>query len=147
MSVPKFSSARSLNLPFSGRNERRRACRYLAVHPDSLVGWWEDSCFVKTPCRILDISLVGCLVESHRLPGRKEREPIWFHPRGVSETDWMEGILVGVRKPWFQHPRIRINFLAPFPDDSFRSLVFGSERLREIAVRESPEHEMDHYWR
>ena len=147
MSDRKNYSARNAVSRLSGSNERRRACRYVVAFPDGLLGWWEDSCFVNTPCRTIDVSLAGCLVESRPLPGRMEQQSVWFRALNVSPGDWTEGIIVAVRKPWFRKWQIRISFLAPFPYDSFRSLVFGPDHLREIAERDSPEHEKDHFWR
>jgi hypothetical protein len=147
MSAPKNYGASSVLFPLTSGNDRRRACRYLVALPDGSLRWWEDSRFVDTPCRIIDISLVGCMVKSRSFPRRMKQRSIWFRPPGDSPVDWTEGIIVAVHKPWFREWQIRINFLAPFPYESFRSLVFGPAHLGEAAERESPEYERDHFWR
>jgi hypothetical protein len=147
MSVTKHYGARDVASPLSSGNDRRRACRYLVALPDGSLRWWQDSRFVDTPCRMIDISLVGCMVESRSFPRRMKQRSVWFRPLGDPPVDWTEGVIVAARKPWFRKWRIRISFLAPFPYESFRSLVFGPAHLRENADRESPEHEKDHYWR
>ncbi len=147
MSVPNYQRSRSAGSRLSGGNERRRACRYLISLPDSSLGWWEDSLFVSTPCRLIDLSLAGCLVESRSLPRQVEQPSVWFRPPSVSRDDWTAGIIVAARKPLFRKWQVRIDFLAPFPHESFRSLVFGPDHPRVILERESPEHEKDHFWR
>jgi hypothetical protein len=102
---------------------------------------------VNMPCRIIDMSLVGCMVESRAIPKLVAQQSVWLRPPGASPGDWTEGIIVAVRKPWFRKWQIRISLLAPFPYESFKSMAFGSDHLREVPERESPEHEKDHFWR
>jgi hypothetical protein len=147
MSDPRNYSATRAVSRLSRSNDRRRACRYLVALPESSLGWWEESSFVDTPCRTIDISLIGCMVESRPLPRRMARQSVWFRTLGVSPSDWTEGIIVAIRKPLFRKWQIRISFLAPFPYESFRSLVFGPDQLGETARRESLEHETDHFWK
>jgi hypothetical protein len=87
------------------------------------------------------------MVELRRLPRRMERQPVWLRPRGFSPGESPEGIIVSVRKPLFRRCQVRIGFLAPFPYESFKTLVFGPDHLHEIAGCELPEHEMDHFWK
>ena len=102
---------------------------------------------MSTPCQIIDISLVGCMVESYRFSSRMERQSVLLRPLGVSASDWIEGIVVSVRKPLFRKCQIRIRFLASFPYNSFKTLVFGPDRSGELAGPEPLEHEKDHFWR
>jgi hypothetical protein len=147
MSVPRYYRVKGVGSPLSGGKDRRRACRYVVTFPDGSLGWWEDSCFVDMPCRIIDMSLVGCMVESRSLPKGMQQQSVWFRTLGVSPSAWTEGIIVAVRKPLFRKCQIRIRFRAPFPYESFRTLVFGPDRLCENANREFAEHEKDHFWR
>jgi len=87
------------------------------------------------------------MVEASCLPSRMERQSVWLRPLGVSPSDWTEGIIVSVRKPLFRKCQVRIAFLAPFPYESFKTLVYGPEHLRETAGPQLPEHEQDHFWR
>lgn len=147
MADPKYYSVRSGDRPPSSRNDRRRACRYRAGLPDGALGWWEGPRFVEAPCRIIDISLIGCMVELRRLPSLAERQPVWFRAVGVSPGDWTEGIVVALRKPLFRQGQVRIKFLADLPYDAFKPLAFGTEHLREVAGPGAPDHEKDHFWR
>jgi len=96
---------------------------------------------------MIDISLSGCMVESSHLPRRMERQSVWVRPLGVAPSDWAEGIIVSVRKPLFGKSQVRVAFLAPFPYESFKGLVYGPENRRELADSASPEHEQDHFWK
>jgi hypothetical protein len=102
---------------------------------------------VETPCRIVDLSLAGCLVEARPAPRLKEQQKLWFRPQGVSPCDWTEGTVVAIRKPLFKWCQVRIRFLTDLPYASFKPLVFGAECPPETATPEAPEHEKDHLWR
>jgi hypothetical protein len=147
MADPRYYSANSGDRPPSSGRDRRRACRYRVGLADGALGWWEDTSFVNAPCRIIDLSLFGCLVESRALPNLREQQKVWLRPLGVSPSDWTEGTIVAIRKPLFRRCQIRISFLADLPYGSFKSLVFGAEHPREAAARNAPEHETDHLWR
>ncbi len=87
------------------------------------------------------------MIEARQRPRLTERQSVWLRPLGVVPSDWLEGIIVGVRKPWLRKCQLRIAFLAPFPYESFKAMVYGPEDLHDVAVRESPEHEQDHFWK
>jgi hypothetical protein len=76
-----------------------------------------------------------------------EQQSVWLRALGVSSSDWTEGMIVSVRKPWLRNCRVRIQFLAPFPYESFKTLVYGTDYLRDIADTGTPEHEKDHLWK
>jgi hypothetical protein len=147
MGDSRYYSATGGDRPLSSGNDRRRACRYRVGLADGLLGWWEDSSFVDMPCRIIDLSLLGCMVESRRLPNVKEQQKVWLRPVGVSPSDWTEGIIVAIRRPLFRQCQIRISFLADISYASFKPLVFGADHLREAAAPEAREHEKDHLWK
>jgi hypothetical protein len=87
------------------------------------------------------------MVESRRRPPQVDRQSVWLRLIGVSPSDWPEGIIVSVRKPLFRSCQIRIGFVAPFPYESFKTLVFGPDHLHDMADRDRPEHETDHFWK
>jgi hypothetical protein len=149
MADPRYYSysANSGDRSPSGRNDRRRACRYPVGLADGSLGWWEGSSFADAPCRIIDLSLMGCLVETRALPGLKEQQKVWLRPLGVSTSDWTEGIIVAIRKPLFRPCQVRIRFLSDLPYASFKPLVFGVENSRKATTAETPEHEQDPMWR
>jgi len=76
-----------------------------------------------------------------------ERQSVWLRPAGLPQSDWPEGVIVSARKPFFRSWQIRIGFLAPVPYESFKTLVFGPDQLEDIADRERPEYEKDHFWK
>jgi hypothetical protein len=117
------------------------------VLPEASLGWWQDSSFVTTPGRIIDISLYGCQVESRRSPGRSAKESIWLCPLEVSPRDWAEGIIISANKPFFGSCQLRIRFIADFPYEAFKMLVYGPNKSLEVGRLETPEHEKDHLWR
>jgi hypothetical protein len=129
------------------RKDRRRACRYRVGLADGALGWWEGSSFVNTPCRIINLSLFGCMVEARANPNLKEQHKVWLRPLGVSSSDWTEGTIVAIYKPLFRRCQIRISFAADLSYEVFKPLVFGEMADHETAAREAPEHEKDDYWR
>jgi hypothetical protein len=87
------------------------------------------------------------MIESRRLPLRLVRKSVWLRAVGVSPSDWLEGIVVSGRKPIFRNCQLRIRFLAPFPYESFKTLVFVPDSDGTIAVPDTPEHEKNHFWK
>jgi hypothetical protein len=130
-----------------GSGDRRRACRYRVCSRDAFLGRWEDSSFVEAPCRILDISLVGCLLELRPLPDLVAGQTVWFRPSEVTPCEWAEARLIAIRRPLFRRWQIRVQFLADLPYSSFQPLVFATGQAPETRDRDVPEHEMDHFWR
>ncbi len=131
-----------------GSGDRRRACRYRVGSRDASLGRHDASSgFVEGPCRIIDVSLAGCLVESGPLPKLARGQSVWLRPAGIAASDWAEASVVAVRKPWFRSWQIRVEFLAELPYSSFRPLVFEKDPGFGTADRAVPEHEMDHFWR
>jgi hypothetical protein len=117
------------------------------VLAESALGWWEDSRFVSIPCRLIDVSQAGCLVEAAPLPSRTERLSVLVRIQGASPEDWVEGVVVATKKSFFRKCQIRIGFLAPLPYESFKTLVYGPSPSSEAADSERLEHEKDHFWR
>jgi hypothetical protein len=147
MGLPEYRSASSLAPSRSKGSDRRRACRNPVVLPEASLGWWQDSTFMSTAGRIVDLSLYGCLVESWRFPPERERQPVWVCPLDVSPRDWAEGVVISARKPLLRKCQLRIRFVAPFPYESFKTLVYGPGHLLEVARDETPEHERDEFWK
>jgi hypothetical protein len=147
MADSRYYSARSGDRPLSAARDRRRACRYRIGFAEGSLGWWQDSSFVETPCRIIDLSLAGCLVEARPASRLREQQKVWFRPLHVAQGEWTEGTVVAIRKPLFRQCQIRIRFLTDLPYASFKPLVFGTECPPEPATPEAPEHEKDHLWR
>jgi hypothetical protein len=147
MGIPRDTTGRNAIRPPSGRSDRRGVCRHPVVIDDASLGWWQDSSFLSTPCRIIDISQYGFMIKTRRLPGPKEGQSVWLLPRGLSPSDWAEGIIVSIRKPLLRECQVRIKLLAPFPYESFKTLVHGPDHVRKIDRLEAPEHEQDHFWR
>jgi hypothetical protein len=87
------------------------------------------------------------MIQSRRSPSPKEGQPVWLLPLGASTSDWTEGSIVSVRKSLFQGCQVRIRLLAPFPYESFMTLVYGPDHLVEIPRLGRPEHENDHFWK
>ncbi len=72
---------------------------------------------------------------------------MWFRPVGIVTSDWSEGIVVSVEKPWFRSQQVRIRFLGLFPFEVFKPLVHGPDYLQEHSRSQVPEHEQDTLWR
>jgi hypothetical protein len=154
MAPPNMADARYTSYGLRGRDlapssprDRRRACRYPVDIPGGALGWREGESFADAPCRIIDISAGGCMVELLRGPSWKERQSVWLRPPGVGPDDWTEGIIVAVRKPFLRPCRVRISFLAELPYELYKALAFGAGRPRAAAGSAAPEHEKDHFWR
>ncbi len=147
MSIHRHRYPWSVGVPFSKGNDRRRSCRYTVALPECCLAWKKDSSVVEKPCRVVDISMGGCQLESRSVPTLMEQQPVWLRIHDLSQGDWTEGIFVSGWKPWFRNRRIRIRFVSPLPYEAFQHLLFGRDFLHEIAAREIPEHDRDHFWR
>ena len=128
-------------------NERRAVCRYRVIAPEALIGWWNDSTFVRIPGRIVDVSTMGCWIETDHTPQCREQETIWLCPLGRSPTEWTEGSIVSLQKRFLGNYQIRVKFTLHFPYESFKSLVYGTEGPEDASDWEPPEYEKDYYWR
>ena len=133
--------------PLTRKHERREECQHLSVLLEASLGWWEDARFVTTPAQIADISQSGCMVESPSYPARRKELSVWFRPVAIAKSDWSEGIVVAVEKPWFRSQRVRIRFLELFPFDVFKSLVHGPDYRHVQSRSQRPEYEQDTFWR
>lgn len=102
---------------------------------------------MDAPCRIVDLSVIGCMVESHPLPNLKAQQKVWLRPLAVAADDWMEGTIVAIRKRLFRPCQIRIRFLTDLPYDAFKPLVFRDRDRRRPAGAGEPDYEKDHYWK
>ncbi len=127
--------------------DRRLSCRYPVLCPDAALGWWSESAFLDVPARLVDLSLKGCMLVLTQNFARVEGQPVWLCPLELPTAVWTEGVVLSVRKPLVQLWQIRIAFLAEFPYDLFKELVFGREHLRDVSRGPAPDHEQDHYWR
>jgi hypothetical protein len=147
MSDPRYHNQTGGLWLLSGRNDRRRACRYVARLPECLSRWRDESDWIDTPCRIVDISVAGCLVESPRLQRLFERQAVWLRPVSLPMSDWTEGFITSVRSRLFRKCQIRITFLAALPYETFKALVYGTDELGTAEFSDSPDHEKDHFWK
>jgi hypothetical protein len=128
-------------------SDRRSSCRYRVRLPDASLGWWNGSNFIDVPVRLVNISLNGCMVELPKMLGRNATQSVWLRPRTISTPEWVEGVIIAVRKPFIKPCRVRIAFLTHFPYESFKELVYGPDHLPDPLSGEAPEHEQDHLWR
>jgi hypothetical protein len=147
MTIPRNTGGGDVVQQSSGGGDRRRVCRYAAALQDASLGWWEGSCFVEVPARLVNVSANGCLVELARLPKPRARESIWFQSRKASLGEWTEGRIVSVRKPLLRKCKISISFAAPFAYESFKKMVYGLEQVENDTRTEAPEHERDNFWK
>jgi hypothetical protein len=131
----------------NGSSDRRRSCRYQVLFPGALLGWREGSGLIELPARFIDLSLHGCMLELERTPDRAEQQPVLVRAVAASSEDWVEGVVLSIRKPLFKRCRIRIAFRDSFSYESFKKLVYGKEELLDSQPGEIPEHEQNHYWK
>jgi hypothetical protein len=130
-----------------GAADKRRVCRYRVILQDSLLGWWEEASFVSTPARLVNLSSSGCLIELPRIPKPAKGQAAWICPLGLPATQWFEGTVVSVRKPFLKNCRMGIVFRAHVTFESFKTLIYGSGDLYGAAPDTAPAHERDHFWK
>jgi hypothetical protein len=147
MSGTRHTMGSRFNHAASAPGDKRRVCRYRVLLQDALLGWWEQEKFVSTPARLINLSTSGCLIELPRTPERAKGEPGWICPLGLSQAQWIEGVVVSVKKPLLKNCRIGISFRAHVTFESFKTLVYGSGNLGEAVADDAPEHERDHFWK
>lgn len=128
-------------------SERRAVCRYPVIIPDALLGWWTDTTFAQVPARIVNISTVGCWLETPETPNREETQSVWLRPVGIPTSEWAEANIVSIRKRFLGKCQIRIKFVAPLPFEAFKTLVYGPEHATQPEDRDLPDHERDYFWR
>jgi hypothetical protein len=128
-------------------NDRRRMLRERVGFPDALLGWWDESNFTTRSVQLINLSMSGCLVEAPQHPRRAEQQAVWLRPLAVAPSEWIQGVVVSIHKPLFKRCRIRLSFLAPFPYDSYKALVYGADLPRDPLKEQTPEHEQDHHWK
>jgi len=128
-------------------DDRRRIIRHSVVLPDALLGWWEQENYTTISVQLVNLSISGCMVESRQLVGRAERQPVWMRALAVEPAEWTEAVVVRVKKPLFRRCQVRLRFLAPFPFESFKMLVYGPDQGGVSETEETPEHERDKFWR
>jgi hypothetical protein len=127
--------------------DRRRVYRYRPTVSEGSLGWWKDSRFLNTPCRLIDVSLHGCSIECGPIPSEIQQLPVWFRALGIPLADWTEGTIIAVQKLFLGKLRVRIKFRTTFRYESFKAVVYGPDRFREPPDRNRPEHEKDHFWK
>jgi hypothetical protein len=127
--------------------DRRRSCRYLALHTDSHIGWWKDSAFEHAPAKLIDISMNGGMLSTKAKPPVAIGNPIWYRPVGISNDEWIEAVLVRVAKPWLGDCVIRVNFSSSFRFETFKAIVYGAPTEAPGRMREVPEHEAEQFWK
>jgi hypothetical protein len=147
MSLARHAIGSGIDHAVSGAADKRRVCRYPVLLQDALMGWWEESNFVSTPVRLLNLSTSGCLIELPRTPKPGKGQPAWICPLGLSPTQWIEGAVASVRKPFLKNCRVGIAFRAQVTFESFKTLIYGSGHLFDDAADRGPEHERDHFWK
>ena len=134
---------------FNGQvpGERRRSCRYLALHVDCHLGWWNDSTFEHRPAKLIDISMSGGMLTMDSKPAVAVGKPIWYRPVRIANDEWIEATLVSVTKPWLGSCRIRINFSSSFRFETFKAIVYGTPTEAPGSTRVVPEHEAENFWK
>jgi hypothetical protein len=147
MSGARHTIGTGLDHAVSGDADKRKVCRYRVIVEDALLGWWEEPAFVKTPARLINLSSTGCLIELPRTPRREKGQPAWICPLGLSQAQWIEGVVVSIRKPLLKNCRMGIAFRVHVTFESFKTLIYGSGHLYDEAPEHAPEHERDHFWK
>jgi hypothetical protein len=117
------------------------------VLEDAILGWWQNTEFINAPARLVNLSLHGCLVEIGMMPDLSPQQAVWVHPHLEAEVDWVEGVVVGIRKPLLRKCNVRIAFVRPFGYDPFKKLVYGPGHIQEVSQESAPEHERDGFWK
>jgi len=130
----------------SSAMDRRLACRYPAATKAAILCWFESGPQVDHFVQFESVSMYGCLVKARRGPRVQPGERVWLKALGDISTPAIDGIVVSAVKPFLGKCAIRIRFLAPLPYQTFKVLVYGSERI-DINVRDRPVHESDQFWR
>jgi hypothetical protein len=137
--------ARHWNGPVPG--DRRRSCRYLALHVDCHLGWWKDATFEHKPAALIDISMHGAMLSMKAKPGVELGKPVWYRPVGIANDEWIEAVLVSMNKPWLGNCSLRINFSSSFGYETFKAIVYGTPTKASPASRALPEHENEQFWK
>src|SRR5262245_17069634 len=137
------SLKRNASLP--KESDRRNTCRYPAVIKEAVLGWCEGEARKEITARLENISHKGCLATSKVPIPRKPGETVWLKLPTLESSEWVEGVLRSVAKPFLRRCSVRIEFLTPLPFSTFKSLVYGSIEIEN--QRDLPEHESDHFWR
>ena len=89
MGIPRiFGGGRAVQRG-SHAGDRRRACRYRVVFQDTLLGWWQDACFVNVSAHLVDLSTTGCLAEL-AADSKLTTEPIGVGPPPRGFTGGMD---------------------------------------------------------
>jgi hypothetical protein len=131
----------------STAGDRRRVCRYSPVLRDLLLGWRDDSSFVQLPAYFVDLSMGGCLVEMKRRPPLKTGQAVWIQLENASLPQWIEGRVVAVRKPFLSRCKVSISFLGSFDFETFKSIVYGPDHVRDVSRPGAPDHEREGFWK
>jgi hypothetical protein len=126
-------------------DDRRKVCRYAALATRAWLGWWEDTEFRSTDAQLIDISLRGCMMTVDRLP--PPDQTVWFCPPRTTPSEWIEAKLIESKRRLLGPRVVRIEFLSPFPYETFKHLVYGPDALgqKTPAAEGVPESERD-YW-
>jgi hypothetical protein len=127
--------------------ERRSVFRYRVIDPQAQIGWWSNGMFVRVPAQIVDLSTMGCRVETGEVLAHKPTQTIWLCALGRTPPEWTESVIVSVRKRFMGNCEVRLRFATPLAYESFKSLVYGPEGPEDSSDWVPPEHEQDHYWR
>ena len=64
----------------------------------------------------------------------------------MRNSDWVEGRVVAIRKPFLHKHEIRIQFVTTLPFYVFKVLVYGRQEGDPEPVQR-PMHETDQWWR
>ena len=107
----------------AGQDDRRGSSRYTVVEDQAWLGWWEGATYVTAPCRILDLSIRGALVELETLPSLERS--VWFCPPETATAQWLEATLVQRQRQENGLQQARIAFQRILPYDTFKALVYG----------------------
>ncbi|MGC8641754.1 MAG: PilZ domain-containing protein [Isosphaeraceae bacterium] len=126
--------------------DRRTTCRYEPRAKSAVLtlGWdnSEGELTVDLKC----ISLQGCMVRSRAGLPLNRGDPIWLRASDMTDSDWIEGKVVAVHKPFLRGQQIRIHFASSLSFEVFKTLVYGADEVVPVEIIR-PEHETDQFWR
>ncbi len=146
MSRSARRSGRSGSRMIGSAKDRRLACRYPAATKVLILSLIESGSAVDHSVQLENVSMQGCLVKSRREPRVQPGERVWLKVLGNITIPMIAGIVISAVKPFLGKCSIRIGFLAPLPYQTFKMLVYGSEKI-DMNLRNRLDYENDQFWR
>jgi hypothetical protein len=128
-------------------HERRAASRYAANRPPAFLGWYEGDAYRTTRVRVVDVSVLGMLVEVQAFP--PPSGDVWLSLVGQKPSQWLEVGVVRTSRQWRLlglRRLVRLKFLEACPYDLFKTAIDGFSRQSHVPDDDS-EHLQGHRWR